>query len=396
MENRQTKKIRILRIIARLNVGGPAIHTVLLTDRLNNDKFESKLIAGQLSEGEGDMSYLAKERNVVYEECQDLQRELSPIKDIKALLKMWKIIRTYQPDIIHTHTAKAGFIGRSAALLYNLFKNEAKRIRVVHTFHGHVFHSYFSPLKTNLFLFLERFLGRYTDTIITITPLQKQEILSLGVGKEIQHQIVPLGLDLKRFYIQPRDNGILKGHFEIPSEKKLIGVVARFTAIKNLTLFLETAAELLKNFNDIHFVMVGDGEEMSLLKEKAEALNITSSVTFTGFLKELHLVYADLDLVMLTSHNEGSPVSIIEAMTAGVPVVASAVGGVPDLFQKDFHEMLCPANDKDALVKACAKILKDHIYRNAFIDAHQNQIYQKYSFDRLSNDLSGLYQNLVS
>lgn len=388
-----TEKRRILRVIARLNVGGPAIHTILLTDGLNNEQYETKLVSGREAEEEGNMHYLAQERGVDIHHFPYLQRELSLRDDLSALWHMWRLIRRYQPDLVHTHTAKAGFVGRAAVLLNRMLGG--RRVRTVHTFHGHVFHGYFSPAKTKVFLLLEQFLARFSDTIITITPLQQQEILSLGIGTPRNHRLVPLGLDLERFYRQKRFS-YLHEKFGISPEKRLIGTVARFTAIKNLPLFLKISQELLKNYTDIHFVMVGDGEDRPQLEALAQELGISEHVTFTGFIQETHLVYADLDIVMLTSKNEGSPVSIIEAMTSGVPVVASRVGGVPDLFEARAEELLCPSEDLQAFVKATRRLLDDPAFAGEVAALHKEKIYQQYSFRRLLSDITNIYQELLS
>jgi len=388
------KKIRILRVIARLNIGGPAIHTVLLTSALNNDKFETQLVAGKVSEQEGDMAYLAETVNVSTTFVPQLQREISFAKDLKAFLALWRIINQYKPDIIHTHTAKAGLLGRFCTIFHNLLHQ--KKIKIVHTFHGHVFHGYFSSFKTSFFINLERFLSRFTDRIITITKLQQKEILSFGVGSERQHKVIALGLDLDKFYQMPRKKGEFRKKYDIPETKVLVGTVARFVPIKNLALFLQVAKLLLKERDDMHFVMVGDGEEKEDLKNLVKELQIEDFVTFTGFLKDLPEVYSDLDLMMLTSNNEGSPVSIIEAMTAGVPVVASQVGGVPDLFLPSSAKWLCEPKNPFSFKKAVDSALSEPDETRQIVEVHRTETYKKYNFHRLVNDLTLEYQNLMS
>lgn len=385
-------KQKILRVIARLNVGGPAIHTILLTEGMNDNNFETKLVSGVISDGEGDMSYLAKDRDVNIHDFPYLQRELSPVKDWVALMKMYTLIKSYQPDIIHTHTAKAGFIGRFSAILYNTF--HGKKVKTVHTFHGHVFHSYFSALKTNIFLFLEKFLAKHTNVIITITPKQQEEILNLGIGSKTNHTMVPLGLDLEKFYTQQRFCGFLHKTFNISPKKRLIGITARFTAIKNLTLFLKVAKKLLEEYDDIHFVLVGDGEDRPMLEDFSKELQIEEHVTFTGFLKELPLVYSDLSLFMLTSKNEGSPVSMIEAMSTGVPCIASRVGGVPDLITNEGEHLLCESENVDDFVRAAKTVLSNQNDITGITAERKESIYRLYHFKRLINDLSAIYLKL--
>ncbi|WP_158281533.1 glycosyltransferase [Sediminitomix flava] len=385
-----------MRVIARLNVGGPAIHTILLTDGMNNDTFETMLVSGREAEQEGNMHYLAREKNVDINHFPHLQRELSPMKDAKAFWEMVKLIRQFNPDIIHTHTAKAGFIGRAAAIYLNTFRSAENKIKIVHTFHGHVFHSYFSTLKTNLFINIERFLGKFSDIIITITPKQQIEIKDFGIGTQINHQIVPLGLDLRKFKEKPRMPKSLHQQYNIPEDRILIGTVARFTAIKNLSLFLEIAAKLIERNDKLHFMMVGDGEDREMLEAKAAELGISDSVTFTGFLSDLPSVFADLSILLLTSKNEGSPVSIIEAMTSGTGVVASNVGGVPDLFTEEGKYFLCEPTNIDDYVEKTEKLLTDQEFYNHITTVQQDFIYNKFNIDRLIQDLSVTYQNLFS
>ncbi|AZQ62907.1 glycosyltransferase [Flammeovirga pectinis] len=391
MTKSYTKKIKILRIIARLNVGGPAIHTILLSEKINNDKYSTKLVAGPVPSNEGDMSYLADEKDVTVSYLNNLQRELSPKDDLKALSELLSIIKKFQPDIIHTHTAKAGFIGRGAAILYNSFRKN--KVKTIHTFHGHVFHGYFSPLKTKLFLNIERALAKHTDTIITITNRQQEEILALGIGKKEQHRMIPLGLDLERFYIN-KNTSFLHTTYSIPSEKKLIGIVARFTQIKNLKMFIRVANIMYQKDKNLHFFMIGDGEDRDMLEAYTNETMASSYITFTGFLKNLPDIYSSLDLVLLTSNNEGSPVSIIEAMTSGTSVVSTSVGGVPDLFTKYGNKFLVNPDDDVAMANAASEILLPH-NNQLFIEEHQGATYSKYNFNRLVDDLMNTYKELT-
>ncbi|ANQ47622.1 glycosyltransferase family 4 protein [Flammeovirga sp. MY04] len=386
------EKKKILRIIARLNVGGPAIHTSILSEQFKNNEFDTLLVAGKVPDNEGDMSYIAKDRGVEVTYLNTLQRELSPFNDIKSVLEIRKIIKEYQPDIVHTHTAKAGFVGRAAVILSNFFSR--KKIKSVHTFHGHVFNGYFSPLKTKVFLLIERTLAKFTDVIVTITDKQQKEILSLGIGKESQHQMIPLGLDLEKFYHNSEKN-YLFDQYNIKKDIKLVGVIARFTQIKNLKLFIDTAKIILNTRNDIHFFMVGDGEDRSILEDHVKELNLEKNITFTGFLKDLPAVYSSLDLVLLTSNNEGSPVSIIEAMTNGKVVASTAVGGVPDLFTDFGKKYLVNKNDANALAVAALSLLGDTSTYERFIEEHQDPTYKKYNYSRLVSDLTKTYKELT-
>ena len=342
------KKIKVVRVIARLNIGGPAIHTILLTDGLNKDKFDSLLVCGTIAKDEGDMLYYARARNVVPYIIPELRRELNPLNDVIAFLKIYKLIRRENPDIIHTHTAKAGTLGRLAGIFYNLLA--ARRIKLIHTFHGHVFEGYFGRFKTRLFIFIERLLAYFNSKIITVSSAVKEELVSLRISSEAKIEVIPLGLELDRFLelplsrlpIQgtrdpdsPDNAGILSSRESGKGTRRClnIGIVGRLVPIKNHRLFLESAAKVIRDNPalDLKFKIIGDGELRAELKEFTQKLNLNSAVEFSGWQNDLSEVYSDLDIVCLTSINEGTPVSLIEAMASGKAVAATDAGGVKDL-----------------------------------------------------------------
>src|SRR5687768_2125795 len=226
--------MKILRIIARLNVGGPARHVVWLTEHLNDDEFQSTLIAGTVPPGEKDMAYLADERGIKPLYIPQMSRELSP-KDVVSLFKIFREIRRIRPDIIHTHTAKAGTIGRAAALLHRILGG---RVRVVHTFHGHVFHSYYGWLKTGFFIAVEKILARVaTDRIIAISPEQFREIHEeFGVGRAAQFAVVPLGIDVEAFAPSATDREDFRHELHAGEDEILVGFVGRLTEIKDVSM----------------------------------------------------------------------------------------------------------------------------------------------------------------
>ena len=331
------KKIKVVRVIARLNIGGPAIHTILLTEGLNKEKFDSLLICGTIAQDEGDMLYYARARNVVPYIIPELRRELNPLNDVIAFLKIYKLIRRENPDIIHTHTAKAGTLGRLAGIFYNLLA--ARRIKLIHTFHGHVFEGYFGRFKTRLFIFIERFLACFSSRIITVSLAVKEELVSLRISGSDKIKVIPLGLELDRFLGLPLSRLPIQGMRDPASSGKEasrclnIGIVGRLVPIKNHRLFLEGAVKVIRDNPalDLRFKIIGDGELRAELEEFAQKLNLGSVVEFNGWQKDLSEVYANLDIVCLTSINEGTPVSLIEAMASGKAVAATDAGGVKDL-----------------------------------------------------------------
>jgi len=322
----------VCNVISRLNVGGPAIHTILLTSRLHRDRYRSILVKGTEAPAEGDMSALAKQEGVEPIVIEELGREVRPLDDLAAFAKLTKLLWRERPAIVHTHTAKAGALGRMASLVVN-FAWAARRhmglpappsIRSVHTYHGNVFHGYFSPLKTRLYLAIERALARFTDVVIVISPLQRSEIVeTFKIAEPSRVRLIPLGLDLGPFRNCSNYRGKLRAELGLGETTRLIGTVGRLVPIKRHDLLLE-AISLLKDSKvsggGFCCVVVGDGELRSALERQAEEMGLSEYVRFLGWRRDLETVYADLDCLVLTSDNEGTPFSVIEALSAEVPV----------------------------------------------------------------------------
>ena len=383
------RPIRIMYIIARLNIGGPAVHVVLLTERLGPPAFESILVCGRVGPQEGDMAYLATQHGIEPFYIAELGRELSPLRDIVTLLKLWRLMRRTRPDIVHTHTAKAGFVGRWAAWL--------ARVPVrVHTFHGHVFHGYFGPAKTRLFLWLERLTARLTTRLITISPGLRDELANTyHIAPAHKIEVVPLGLDLQAFADTPRHAGNFRRQFDIPPEAPLVGIVGRLAPIKNHELVLQMAARIVQTpaLCEARFAIVGDGECRAGIEARVSELGLDKHVLFTGWQTDLRSVYSDMDALVITSHNEGTPDSLIEALAAGAPVVATAVGGVPDLLRDGEYGRLVPPGDPDRLAEAVIAVLGE---RSADRAGAQQAILANYGIDRLVADLARLYRALLA
>jgi glycosyltransferase involved in cell wall biosynthesis len=400
--------MKIVRIIARLNVGGPARHVVWLTKELQNEEFQSVLLAGTVPDGEEDMSDFAEEHDVKPVYIQEMSRELSP-KDIISLWKVYRRIVSEKPDIIHTHTAKAGTVGRTAAFLYRWLN--WKNFSVVHTFHGHIFHSYYGNLKTKTFLIIEKLLARLaTDKIIVITEQQFDEIhRQFGVGRAGQFEIVPLGIDLQPFRHSQEKRRILREEIGAADDEILIGFVGRLTEIKNVPLLLK-AAEIYhtqKNENSpkLKFPIIGDGNTRRALEKESERLGLQGTVKFLGNRNDADVFYAGLDIVALTSLNEGTPLSLIEAMANEKPVISTAVGGVVDLlgeFQSENDGFtICergvkvPANSAEDFYKGLIYLAKNETLQKSLAVNGKAFVEAKYSKDRLVSDIENLYRDLM-
>lgn len=383
------QRIRVLRVIARLNVGGPALHATLLTERLNPARYDSLLVAGTEDPQEGNYLRLHGRSVPGLIVLPELGREIRGWPDLRALIRLARLMRAYRPHIVHTHTAKAGTLGRVAARLVGVPV-------VVHTYHGHVFHGYFSPAKTRLFLAIERWLARRTDCLLTVSEAVRRNLLDLGIDTPERLRVVPLGLDLDRFLVCESFRGQLRAELGIDPGALLVGMVARLVPIKRHECFLRAAAEVARRHLGCQFLLVGDGECRAELERLVGQLTLNGRVRFLGWRQDLERIYADLDLVVLTSANEGSPVSLIEAMASGRPVVATGVGGVPDLVEDGVTGFLVPPEDPSALARAIGALLANPEQRRVFGQAGRERVYPAFSAERLLGDMDRLYTELVS
>ncbi len=378
--------IRIVRVIARLNVGGPAIHVSLLTERLGPPHYQSTLVCGNIAPGEGDMTYFAEQHGVQPVVVPELGRSLHPLRDAVTVWKLYRLLRRIRPDVVHTHTAKAGFVGRVAARLAGVPV-------VVHTFHGHVFHGYFGPVQTQLFLWLERFAARLSDRIITLSEGLREELAdTYRITGRDRIAVLPLGLDLDAFTQMPRRSGAFRQAWGIPADAPLIGIVGRLVPVKNHMLFLHAAAQMQTELPQARFAIVGDGEMRPQIEAQVDALGLRHATIFTGWQRNLTTVYSDLDVLAVSSVNEGTPVSVIEALASGCPVAATAVGGLPDLLERGKLGRLVPPNDADALAQAILQLLR---YPPDGSRA-RTLMRERYGIDRLAGDLDHLYRGLLA
>jgi len=403
------EKIKVLRLIARLNIGGPAIHVHLLTKGLDAKRFETTLVAGNISPQEGDMNYLFDSLDKEPIIIPELQREISLRMDLKSFQQIFKLLHKENPDIVHTHTAKAGSSARLAVLMYNLLYR--KNVRTVHTFHGHVFEGYFSRAKSLLFVWTERFLARLTDVIIAISETQKRDLSEkFHIAPAQKIDTIELGFDLRPFL----ENQGLKGQFRqnlgINSDTLLIGIIGRLVPIKNHIMFLKATKIFIEQNPGVKvkFIVVGDGELRAKLEAHTQDLGLSDYVRFCGWIRDVPLVYANLDILALTSTNEGTPVSIIEAMASSVPVIATDAGGVLDLvgppdgppssdgFVVCERGILCKRNNILGFAKGLKYLMEINTKekQKRLMRAH-SFIQGRFSEERLLKDIESLYLDLM-
>jgi glycosyltransferase involved in cell wall biosynthesis len=379
------RPIKVLRVITRLNIGGPAIHAILLTSALDDGaQFRSTLVAGATAPHEGDMLDLARARDVEPVSLPALGREISPLDDLVALARLVQIVRHVQPDVVHTHMAKAGTVGRLAARICGV-------PLIVHTYHGHIFHSYFGPARTRVFLAIERALGLATHRIVVVGDGQRDEIASYGVAPLTKIESIRLGLELSPFLRADTARGALRRELGIKAGTPLVGIVARLVPIKAHEVFLEAAVRIRAALPAVRFLVVGDGQRRQELETLAHRLGLADSLTFLGWRRDMAGVYADLDVVALTSLNEGSPVALIEALAAARPVVSTAVGGVPEVVIHGETGLTVGVSDASALADAVVALLRDPSLAARLGAAGRRHVYPRYDSSRLVNDVRNLY-----
>lgn len=319
------RPLNIMYIITRLNIGGLAAYLVQITAEQRRVGHHSILVHGKLAANEGDMSYVAVEKGIQPVYVPTLRREIAPLDDLRTLWRLWRLMRRERPDVVHTHTSKAGFLGRIAAKLAGV-------PAITHTFHGHVFEGYFNPAKARLYVTLERLCASLCQKIITVSQgLQRELVDEYRITRADRVENIPTGFELDRFAAVEGDDGQFRAQHSIPPGVPLVGIVARLVPIKNHDLFLRAAQLVANRRNDVHFALVGDGELRVPLLALAQQLGMGNRVHFCGWITDPVPVYQALDVFVLSSLNEGLPGVLVEAMAAGVPVVATAVGGVPDL-----------------------------------------------------------------
>lgn len=388
---------RILRIINRFNLGGPTYNAAYLT-RYMPEEYETLLIGGARSESEEDSFHITKQLGLEPIVIPEMKRDINPREDHLAYKKILQLIDWFKPDIIHTHASKAGALGRLAAI--------RKRVPIiVHTFHGHVFHSYFNKVKTQAYISIERKLAEHSDAIIAISPLQKLELVDeFSIAKESKVKVIPLGFDLSRFKEnQDQKRTHFRQRFNLSDDNIAIGIIGRLVQIKNHDLFLDLASKLLnESRKKLKFFIIGDGELMNELKNKARGLNLisveennTDPLIFTSWIKNIDEAIAGLDIIVLTSNNEGTPVSLIEAQAGERPIISTEVGGIKDIIIPGESGLISPKGNLEELSKNLLKLIEDEEKRKAMGSIGYSFVRDKFTYDRLAKDMDGLYKDLL-
>ncbi len=380
-------RIRVVRVIARLNVGGPAWHVVIVTAGTQG-VYPTILATGTVGPGERDISGLAEARGVSLYRVPGLRRDASLLGDMRALWSLWRLFLRLRPQIVHTHTAKAGALGRLAALL--------ARVPVrVHTFHGHVLHGYFGRRRTAVFLLIERLLARITTRVVAISPSQAEELSRLLGLDRRQVVVVPLGLELAHFVTTDADAARRRFRDQIGAgDRVVVTMVGRLTPIKNHALALHALADAARQARNLLLVLVGGGEEELALRALAHELGVEDRVRFAGWWEDLEAVYYGSDVVALSSTNEGTPVCLIEALACGRPVIATNVGGVGDVLAGGVFGLLVQPEDVSAFAAALVRFANP-LERATFEQRGRERILREYDGDRLVKNIEALYDELL-
>ena len=387
------RPIKVLRVIARLNVGGPALHVAYLTAELADRGYDTTLVAGTVGRGEESMAFVADAKGVRVEVIDELHRNISPLRDARAILRLARLIRRERPTILHTHTAKAGAVGRLAALL----AGGARPPIVVHTFHGHVLRGYFNPVASRGFRILERVLANMTTTLVAVSPEVEDDLVRLHVAPASKFAVIRLGIEL--------DQRVGDDHPERTATRRLLGLgddpfvvgwVGRMTAVKRTDVVVRVLRELVERGVDARLLLVGDGPDRDDLERYAHELGVIRRCLFLGYQEDVARWYDAIDALLLPSVNEGTPVSVIESLAARRPAVATRVGGTPDVIRDGVDGFLVDSGDGEALAERLAELARDPQLRTQMGAAGRERVLQRYAVDRLVDDVDRLYRRLLA
>ena len=384
--------MRVMRVIARLNMGGPALHVSYLAAGLEQRGYATTLVSGTLARGESSMAFVADRLGVRVVPLPELGREISPLRDVVAAWKLSRLVRDERPHILHTHTAKAGTIGRLAALL----SGSARPPIVVHTFHGHILSGYFDPVRASMFRLLERGLAHVATALVAVSPEVRDELVRFGVAPSSKFVVIRLGIELeKRVHAEPGLREESRRQLGVTPDRFFVGWVGRMTGVKRVDDVLVGFARLRELGVDAVLGLIGDGPDREGIERRAGELGIIRHCLFLGYQEEVAPFYAAFDTVVLPSANEGTPVSVIESLAAGRPVVATRVGGVPDVVQEGVDGFLVETGDTEALAQQLAVLARDPGLRTRMGEAGRERILRRYAVDRLIDDIDLLYRSLL-
>jgi glycosyltransferase involved in cell wall biosynthesis len=387
----KNRKIKVLRIINRFNIGGPIYNAVLLSAFMP-EEYETLLIGGMPEVNEANSLYIAEKYGVSPVLISEMQREPNLINDNKALKKIKEIIRTFQPDIVHTHASKAGALGRKAAF-------DCGVPIVIHTFHGHIFHSYFSWWKTSLYQLIERRLSKKTTGIIAISAIQKNELsLKYKICHPSKIQLIPLGFDLRPFNENLKEKREhTRNSYALEESDIAVAIIGRLVAIKNHQMFLDIIDKVnQKTSKKVVYFIVGDGEESLTIQESIKPLKEKGmDIRMTSWIKDIATFNAGMDIICLTSKNEGTPVSLIEAQATGIPIIATNVGGIKDIILEDKTGYIVDKDDIDGFAEKLRELIENENKRQLMSQKGWSFVEEKFQYPNLIKNMDEYYKSLL-
>ena len=382
--------VKVINIVTRLNIGGVAHHVTSLMRGLDRIKYEQQLVCGLEGVGERSMREHIQAQGVTPILVPQLVgNPRLNLSDAMAFAHILRLLRRERPMILHTHTSKAGLLGRLAARLTGV-------PIIVHTFHGLVLKGHYGPLKTNVARTVERWLARFSDRLIAVSDEDKKDLLAYRIAPTDKIEVIPLGLELDHFLSSRKRRGVLHRELGLDFASRLIGIVGRIVPIKNHRLFFDAMTPVLAKHPTAHVVVAGDGDLRPEMERYVREMGIANRVSFLGWRHDLPQVYTDLDVLVISSNNEGTPVSAIEAMAAGRPVVATRVGGLPDVISDGDTGYLVAPGNVEQLASAVERVLgdgetTDRLRRNA-----RESVKGKFTVARLAADIDLLYRRLLA
>ncbi len=390
---------KVLRIIDRLNLGGPTFNAALLTKHMSPE-FETLLVSGTKQDSNQKADFDAREFGITFRTLTEFNKSINPINDYIAYRKLRKIIREFKPDIVHTHASKAGIIGRLAAF-------HEKVPVIVHTYHG-LFHSYFNKLKNKIVLSIERYLAKKTAAIIAINNTQKNEfVYRYKICKPEKIKTIPLCLDLSRFNEdKPSKRAAFRSKYFLEEDELAVGLIGRLAPVKNQSLLLVAIPKILKKTNkNVRFFIIGDGEIRNSLIGEAKGLGIDTSyfpdenrksvLTFCSWVKDVDVALSGLDIITLTSFKESTPVTLIEAQACNKPIVSTNVNGIENVVSKDETAILVESNNVDQFTDALIALIEDDDLRRNIGQNGWEIVKEKFHLTRLVANMTTLYHQLL-
>ncbi|WP_343634511.1 glycosyltransferase [Fluviicola sp.] len=382
---------KVLRIINRFNIGGPTYNAAFLTKFISED-YETLLVGGLPEKDESDSLHILEDYGVKPLLIPEMKRIPNLKSDREAYRKIKQIIEEFQPDIVHTHAAKAGALGRRAA-------KAAGVPVIVHTFHGHVFHSYFGKAKTWLYKLIERRLAKLSTGIIAISPLQKEELSSIhGICKADKIKVIPLGFDLLKFRENLAEKRMeTRRKWKLNEDEVAVAIVGRLAPIKNHQLFLDVIEILAEKGVKARYFIVGDGQEKTTIEQRAKQLetNYGLRIELTSWIKDIATFNAGMDIICLSSDNEGTPVSLIEAQASGVPVISTDVGGVKDILDEGNTGFVVPKKDAAAFAGKLRLLIENKEIRTKMSQNGWNFVRDKFHYTTLVKNMENYYAELI-